>query len=867
MKPGHETTERGAGERGGQAMEQDQANGSFAALLRGRRLAAGLTQEALAERARLGVRSIQGLERGAHRPLRDTARRLAAALGLEAEERARFLAASGPLPRTPRDWDVFVPAASPPSSAGAPSPPSPCHNLPLELTRFVGRARELTEVAALLGQGRLLTLTGTGGVGKTRLALQVAARLVEDYPDGVWLVELAALADPAQLPQTVAAALGVREQPGRPPEETLLAALRPRRLLLLLDNCEHLRDACARLAERLLRACADLRILATSREPLGLAGETARRVPSLALPDPHRLPALETLAQVEAVQLFVERAQAAHPPFALAAANATLVAAICARLDGIPLALELAAAQVRALSVEHLAARMDRQFQVLTGGSRTALPHQQTLRATVDWSYALLSDGAQRLFVRLAVFVGSFTLEATEAVGAGGSIAAEDVLGLLVRLVDASLALVVAAGAEDDGAEARYRLLEPLRQYAEERLRADEGEAAGVRGRHAAYYMALAEEAEPHLRGPEQLAWQDRQQADRDNLRAALRWFVERGAAEEALRLAVVLYWFWARREAGWAEYSAWLTQALALSEVTTPSQARARALCTAGLVAIVQGETAAAHRLLEEGVALGRQLDDHAAIAEALLWLGAHAMSRGEYREARPLLEESLALWRGLGDAFGVTEVLCNLSRLIICEGDHAGARALLDEARALARRQGERRHIGYVLEVRGEVAFAAGDLAEAGRLWVESLAHYTELGDPLGIISVAILEGRLALRMGDVTRARARYTASLEHQRRAGWQVAASALQALAGLATVAGAEGRADRALRLAGATLAGCVARGLRLPEPEQEALDRAIAPARATLDERTAAVALAEGAAMTLEEAIAEALQDTATHAG
>src|SRR5262245_39588833 len=421
-----------------------------------------------------------------------------------------------------------VPAAFPPLRSLDTLP----NNLPLQLTSFVGREREVAEVAGMLAAHRLITLTGVGGTGKTRLALQVAADALLAFSDGVWLVALDALRDPGLAPQAVALSIGVREERERPLLATLTDALKPKRLLLLLDNCEHLLDACARLADALLRACPHLTIVATSREALGIAGETVWRVPSLALPAVFAgqpLPPVETLTRYEAVALFVDRAQAVQPRFALTRESAPAVVSVCALLDGIPLALELAAARVRALSVDQLLARLTDRFRLLTGGSRTALERHQTLRAAVDWSHALLTAPERVLFRRLAVFAGGWTLEAAEAVGPApdgpaGGLAREDVLDLLTRLVDQSLVDVVA---EAPGAgPARYRLLETLRQYAQHKL-VEAEEVAAVRGRHAAHYLALAEQAQPALHGPEQLVWLDRLEEEHANLRGALAWLVE----------------------------------------------------------------------------------------------------------------------------------------------------------------------------------------------------------------------------------------------------------------------------------------------------------------------------------------------------
>jgi predicted ATPase/class 3 adenylate cyclase len=418
-----------------------------------------------------------------------------------------------------------LPAAFPPLRSLDARP----HNLPLQLTSFVGRERELGEVARRLGAVRLLTLTGAGGVGKTRLALQTAAGLVEAHPDGVWLVELAPLADPALVPQAVAAAVGVREEPGRPLVATLADALRPKHLLLLLDNCEHLLDAAAALAAALLRACPGVRVLATSREALGLAGEAPYRVPSLALPAPGSTPPVAAPARPEAVTLFVERAAVAQPAFAVTDRTAPAVVEVCRRLDGIPLAIELAAARVRVLPVEQLLARLDDRFRLLTGGGRTVPPRQRTLRATVEWSHALLSEAERALFARLAVFAGGFSLEAAEAVGAGDGVPTDEVLDRLSRLVDQSL--VVADEAADG--TARFRLLETLRQYAGERLAAS-GEAAAARDRHAAFYLALAEASRPPAAEHHDGAWLARLEREHDNLRAALAWTQPRDDAPAA---------------------------------------------------------------------------------------------------------------------------------------------------------------------------------------------------------------------------------------------------------------------------------------------------------------------------------------------
>ena len=413
------------------------------------------------------------------------------------------------------------------------------HNLPTSLSSFVGRERELADVQARLAGARLLTLTGVGGCGKTRLALEVARAVLDRYADGVWLVELAELANAALVPQTVAAVFNLREMVGQPITTALATILRGRSLLLVIDNCEHLIDGCAQLVDALLCACPELRVLATSREALGITGEIGWRVPSLPVPDPQQLPPFSELQQNPAVRLFVERAAAVQPQFGLTERNAAAVAQVCQHLDGLPLALELAAARIEALTVDQLAARLDQRFRLLTGGNRTALPRQQTLHATLDWSYDLLSEPEPRLFNRLSVFAGGWTLEAAEAVCAGEGSEPEDVLDLLLRLVRKSLVIAEESG---EGA-ARYRLLETLRQYAHERLMAA-GETETVRRRHASYYLMLVDDGEPSMW--EQM-WLRRWLTELDNLRATMRWLNESNAVEDAVRLGGRLWPMWVR--------------------------------------------------------------------------------------------------------------------------------------------------------------------------------------------------------------------------------------------------------------------------------------------------------------------------------
>ena len=552
------------------------------------------------------------------------------------------------------------------------------HNLPVQLTALVGRERELAELRRLLGGTRLLTLTGTGGCGKTRLALQAAAEALGDYPDGVWLAELAALSDPAVVPQTAAAALGVPERPGQAMLGTLVHALRAKRLLLVLDNCEHLIVASAELIDALLRGCPGVRVLATSREALGITGEVAWRVPSLPVPPPEPPPTVDDLTRYDAVRLFVDRAGAALPSFALTAQNASAVAGVCHRLDGIPLALELAAARVRGLSAEQIGARLDQRFRLLTGGSRTALPRQQTLAAAVGWSYDLLDPPERALLDRLAVFAGGFALEAAEAVCAGDGLAAEDVLELLLRLVDKSL-----VQAEEDAAGAdRYRLLETIRQYARERLAAS-GLADAVYARHAAYYLALAEQSSAPGWDPEVVHRYAQLEREADNLRAALRWSAESGETEPALRVCGALGLFWYSREFPGA-WRAYLEELVAAPGVDPRAPVRGRALTAVAELANRRGDYHSARRSGEEAVSILRAAGDGPGEVQARLTLSHALVNLGEHGRAQGEAEEGLQVALATGADFWANRLRHVLGQALYYQVDYAAAEAHLGQAAA---------------------------------------------------------------------------------------------------------------------------------------------------------------------------------------
>jgi predicted ATPase/class 3 adenylate cyclase len=720
------------------------------------------------------------------------------------------------------------------------------NNLPQQVTSFVGRERVLAEAKKALAATRLLTLTGVGGLGKTRLSLQIAADVIDDYPDGVWLVELAAVADPQIVPQAVASVLGVKEEPARSVLDALVAHAKDRRLLILLDNCEHVVDACARLAERLLAGTTALEIVASSREPLRIAGETVYALPPLTLPAAAASVGVDTVLQSEAARLFVERAQSVKPAFAVTAQDAPALADICRRLDGIPLAIELAAARTGTLPLQAIAARLTDRFALLTRGSRTALPRQQTLRAMIDWSHDLLEHAEQQLFLRLSVFAGGFTLDAAEALGADD---ARDVLDLLGALVDKSLVELDAGGA-------RYRLLETVREYARERLQAS-GAQTYWRARHFAWCLALCETAEPHLTGASQQAWLDRLAAEHDNLRAGLAWSTaDAGDAAGALRLAAALWLFWYVR-GHVSEGRASLDAALAASAGADAPPVRAKALRGAGVLAYHQGDYAASRRFHEACLAILRQQDDQRGIASSLGSLGIVAYDLGEYGNARALLEQSLAIQRRLGDRRGTAMSLNNLGGLLCDQGDHAAARPLHEESLAIKRELGDRRGIAMSLNNLGDVASHEGDLARARSLHEESLAIRRELGDQWGIAMSLSNLGDVALHRSDLASARALHHECLAIRRTLGDRRGmADSLEALAFIAVESG---DAERALRIFGA--AERLREEIRAPlqTSERASYDRHVADARTALGDAAFSRAWAEGRSLALDEAIARIL--------
>jgi predicted ATPase/class 3 adenylate cyclase len=605
------------------------------------------------------------------------------------------------------------------------------NNLPQQVTSFIGREKELAEIKQLLDKSRLVTLTGSGGCGKTRLGLEAAADLLERCSDGAWLVELAPLSDPDLVPQTVTNVFGLKEEGNANPTQILVDHLKSKQLLLVLDNCEHLLDACAQLADALLRGCPHVVLLATSREGLGISGERTYRVPSLSLPDPKRDTTPESLAHFEAVRLFVERAQFHHPQFAVTEQNAPALASVCHRLDGIPLAIELAAARVRSLSVEEVNKKLDQRFRLLTGGSRTALPRQQTLRSLIDWSYDLLNEAEKSLLRRLSAFSGGWMLESAEHVCSGGSVQEGEVLDLLTSLSDKSLVT-----AEDHEGRTRYGMLETVRQYARERL-LESGEGGTVRARHRDCFLSLAEEIQPKLSGPEQAHWYSVLEEEHGNLRAALTFSMDEAEesldpeeAEKGLRLGAALQLFWLIR--GHLQEGRQLLPALlSLPGSYGRTKARAEALNGAGLLAMNQLDYAAAWELYEESLAIRRELGDKQGVAGSLNNLGIVARGRGDYALARSLYEEALSINRELSNRVWEAYNLANLGIVAQALGDYPAATALQEESLGIKRELGDRRAIALSLYSLGHLAYEQKDYSAARALLRDSLEVCREVGD----------------------------------------------------------------------------------------------------------------------------------------
>ncbi len=726
--------------------------------------------------------------------------------------------------------------------------------IPVPLTPLIGRSQEMWEVRQRLRKSRLLTLTGTGGVGKTRLAIEIAEAMKDDFAGGACFVELAQFNDPALVAREVMEALGLKSDARRTPVETLVDRLASSDLLLVLDNCEHLVQPCAELAGSLLAACPHLRILTTSRQPLGIAGESVWPVPPLAVPPEAQSVVnrckdlIAEYVEYEAVALFVERAQQIRSDFTLTVHNVEAVSQVCRRLDGIPLAIELAAARVRSLTVEDIDSRLDERFQLLTGGSRTALPRHQTLRSLVDWSYDLLTDPERALFCRLSAFAGGWTLEAAEKVCAGGPVDQREVLDLLTSLTDKSL-----VAAETVGPRVRYRLLETMRQYARDRMVAS-GDVIRWRDRHLAFFVTLAEAAEPHLVAPDQQKWLDLLEKDHDNIRAALQWSrEERSADESGLRLSGALWRFWVVR--GYVgEGRARLTGFLENKSVQPRSTSRAKALYGAGNLASQQGDNASARVLFEESLVISREIGERHCIAMSLNGLGLVESRMGNYVGAQGHYEDSLAMFRQIGDQRGIALALNNLGDIASKQGDSAGAHSLYSEGLAIRREIADVWGIANSLGNLGTLAFENGDLSSGRELLDESLTIRREIGDRGGIAWCLIDLGSVVSEQRDFAFARRLFEESMTIERELGELPGVA--ESLNGIASVEAAAANPLWAAKIWGA--AERLREEISAPMPPIERLryEAQVATARTVLRDNSAFdAAWQAGRAMTIEQAI------------
>lgn len=762
------------------------------------------------------------------------------------------------------------------------------NNLPLQLTTFIGREKEIAELKQELSEHRLVTLTGSGGTGKTRLSLQVGAELLDQFDHGVWFVELAPLVDPELIPQTILSAIEISEQAGKSSLELLKEYLQEKKILIVLDNCEHLIGACAQVTDTLLHVAPRLKVIASSREALGVKGELSYPVPSLSLPDPKHLPVIEQLSQYEAVRLFIDRVSLVSSHFDMDKQNAPAIAQICYRLDGIPLAIELAAARVKMMSVEQISKRLDDRFRLLTGGARTALPRQQTLRALIDWSYDILTENERLLLRRLSVFAGGWTLEAAEEVCVGDEIESYEILDLLTQLVNKSLVVVIE---HSQSGETRYRMLETIRQYAREKL-LEVGESEILRDRHRTYFVKLAKQAEPELFRSNQIFWLNKLADELDNLRLALDWALTTDV-ESGLRLIVTSRLYWEAR-GDFRETESWLGQLL--EHHSKADSLHVYGLLMYGQAVALGGDFEEARKIAEQSLKLSRAISDKQAEAFSLWGLGVCLALQGDIGRGIPIMEQSLALYQSLGDKLGQATVMAwmclnnddlerskahifdslqlfrelgHISGIAIClnelahrtiwGGDFSSPLPWLEEAHQLYRQLGDTLREGDVLSYYGLLAYWQADFKQARAYYEESAKLYEKVGHVLNSSWSRVYIAYVVLRQGDYQQAKEMFGFCIQQFQKANNMI--GLIYAIEGLASMSVNQGQAERAAQLFAWADATREKIGDHRPPVERNSIERDLGVIHSTMKDSDFARLSTEGQALTVEQAVVLALEE------
>ena len=861
---------------------------TFGKWLKLKRKALDLTQQQLADQVGCSAIAIRKIEAEERYPSEQIAERLAFIFNIPSHERKSFVRfARGTL-------DAFLQG----SSQDVPWQivrQNVLNNLPSPLTSFIGREREVAEILRRLGWSRLITLKGPGGVGKTRLAIQSAGQVASEFEDGVCWVDLSALMKSTLIPQSVAKAMGLQEISNQSLEESLLQFLRLKKLLLVLDNCEHLVEGCAQLAASLLVVCPGLKILATSRETLGVTGEDVWMVPILSLPNPQKMSFLDLLMQYEGIRLFVERAAAVKPGFQLTEQNAMEVIQICLHLDGMPLAIELAATRASMFSTAEIAKRLDDRFGLLTGGSRASMPRHQTLRAAIDWSHELLTPTEQVIFRRLAIFSGGFTMEAVEAIASGMGGPKQNTVDILGQLINKSLVIVETSSIEEKS-ETRYGMLETIHEYAYEKLR-ESGEHRQVFEKYCEDFISLAERAEPKLKSAEQLEWLSRLEAEHENFRSCLQGLIKQEDSTSALKLANLLAWFWFRR-AHFVEGRAWIEQTLEILPASDVTKDRAGVLFGVANLARAQGDFAGARRfaeesltvwqafgkksgfyltlaflanlirdegdvskarnLYEESIAYFRNGGETWNLAWSLMTLGLTIRDQKNYELAWAKIEESIGLWRNLHEDWGLSEALHQLTLVAYRQGKYETAFSLMEEILEIRRKMNDKHSIAYSIHNLGVYLLAQEKISLARSFFEKDLFLYEEVGNKSGIVLALQYQGLMARWDGNLSQARIYYQKGLSLAQETGpiW-ISANYFLWLADLAVE---ENQFERAVILCSAAKKHLENIGSFWDAYEISTFERIMAQSRTSLGEKNFLTTENDGQNILLEQAINIALK-------